>query len=148
MGLGPVESSSVDAPAQRGHNGAVTRTLINVPLKLIPQLANALAEAAPLVCERGWTAPDKATIVAAQRLFELIPAYARAPVLQIEPDGRITLEWEAGNTGWLSLTVEGADALHHNAVIEEDEYSQREPFGDVLPPWAQTLLRRLLAVGH
>ncbi|HEX7638443.1 MAG TPA: hypothetical protein VF457_08610, partial [Burkholderiaceae bacterium] len=63
-------------------------------------------------------------------------------------DGRILLEWEAGGHGWLALRVDEAGHLDHEAVIGEDEFAQREAFGDALPAWAGTLLARLLRAGH
>ena len=41
-----------------------------------------------------------------------------------------------------------ASLLDHEAVIGEDEFAQREAFGDALPAWAGTLLARLLRAGH
>lgn len=50
--------------------------------------------------------------------------------------------------GWLTLTVDGSGQVRHSALIGEDEFERTEVFGDVLPPWASTLLKRLVQVGH
>ena len=113
-----------------------------------PALAAALAEAAPLIAERGWTQPVPATIAAAERLLELVATLPRAPAVQVEPEGTISLEWEAAEHGWLTLTVDDSGNLTHSAVLDEDEFTQAEPFGDALPGWAANLLQRLPATGH
>ena len=113
-----------------------------------PALSAALADVAPLVAARGWVAPQAATIAAAERLLGLVEALPRQPAVQVEPEGTISFEWEAGEHGWLTLTVDDAGRLTHGAVLGEDEFTQSEPFGDALPDWAATLLQRLLASGH
>jgi hypothetical protein len=113
-----------------------------------PALAAALAEAAPLVAQRGWIAPASATIAAAERLLSLVAELPRAPAVQVEPEGTISFEWEAAEHGWLTLTVDDAGNLTHSAVLGEDEFTQSEPFDDALPDWAANLLQRLLAAGH
>jgi hypothetical protein len=101
-----------------------------------------------LIADRGWTAPEPATLAAAERLLGLVATLPRAPAVQAEPDGTISFEWEAAEHGWLTLTVDDAGRLTHSAVLGEDEFTQAEAFGDVLPDWATTLLRRLLSAGH
>jgi hypothetical protein len=113
-----------------------------------PLLAAALEEARELATARGWSVPGEPTIREAQRLLDLVMQDWRAPDVQAEPSGAISLEWEVGAHGWLRLTVTGEGALEHSAVIESDEYAQVEPFGDRLPGWVEELLHRLLAVGH
>jgi hypothetical protein len=113
-----------------------------------PLIAAALAEAAPLIADRGWTAPPDAAIDAAERLLALVASYPRAPSVQVEPDGTLAFEWEAADHGWLTLSVDGSGQLTHSAVIGEDEFTQAETFGDALPDWAAELLARLMRVGH
>ena len=113
-----------------------------------PALSAALDDVAPLVANRGWTAPAPATIAAAGRLLALVGKLARQPAVQVEPEGTISFEWEAAEDGWLTLTVDDAGQLTHSAVLGEDEFTQSEAFGDQLPDWASTLLQRLLAAGH
>jgi len=113
-----------------------------------PLLATALDEARSLACARGWSVPSEPTIHEAQRLLDLVMQDWRAPAVQAEPSGAISLEWEVGAHGWLKLTVAGNATLEHSAVIEGDEYAQVEPFGEHLPGWVKELLHRLLAVGH
>ena len=113
-----------------------------------PALAAALADAAPLIAARGWIAPVPATIAAAERLLALVEEMPRQPAVQVEPEGTISFEWEAGEHGWLTLTVDDSGQLTHGAVLGEDEFTQSEAFGDALPDWANMLLRRLLATGH
>jgi hypothetical protein len=113
-----------------------------------PSLIAALADAAPLVADRGWTAPAPATIAAAERLLTLVGKLPRQPAIQAEPNGTISFEWEAGDHGWLTLTVDDQGQLTHSAVLGEDEFTQAEAFGDTLPDWAATLLQRLMRAGH
>ena len=113
-----------------------------------PALSTALADVAPLIADRGWIAPAPATIAAAGRLLALVARLPRQPAVQVEPEGTISFEWEAGEHGWLTLTVDDAGQLTHSAVLGEDEFTQSEAFGDALPDWADTLLRRLLGAGH
>ena len=113
-----------------------------------PALSAALADVTPLVADRGWIAPAPATIAAAGRLLALVESMPRQPVVQVEPDGTISFEWEAGEHGWLTLTVDDAGQLTHSAVLGEDEFTQSEAFADGLPDWATMLLQRLLAAGH
>ena len=113
-----------------------------------PALSAALADAAPLIADRGWVVPPAATLEAAERLLDLVAGMARQPAVQVEPEGTISFEWEAAEHGWLTLTVDDAGRLVHSAVLGEDEFTQAEAFGDTLPDWAGTLLRRLLAAGH
>jgi len=101
-----------------------------------PSLIAALADAAPLVADRGWTAPAPATIAAAERLLTLVGKLPRQPAIQAEPNGTISFEWEAGDHGWLTLTVDDQGQLTHSAVLGEDEFTQAEAFGDTLPDWA------------
>jgi hypothetical protein len=112
-----------------------------------PLLAAALDEIQPLVESRGWASPTPATVGEADRLLDLTPLH-RPPMIQIDADGSIRLEWEAGETGWLTLSVDGSGQLRHSAVIGPDEFERSEPFGDVLPPWARTVLERLVQIGH
>jgi hypothetical protein len=115
-------------------------------MALPDSLTQALAEAQALA-ERGWTMPEPAAIAEAERLLALVAPW-RAPAVLAEPDGAIALEWEVGTHGWLQLRVRGSGQLEHSAVIDGDEYGQLEDFTDRLPPWAETLLKRLLLVGH
>ena len=121
-----------------GHHNARMSTLLTA----------ALAEAAPLIAARGWIAPSPATVAAAGRLLQLVAPYPRPPAVQVEPDGRISFEWEAAGHGWLTLSVDTGGQLTHSAVIGEDEFTQAEDFGDALPDWAAQLLGRLMRHGH
>ena len=111
-------------------------------------LRSALDEVEPLVANRGWIRPGPATIHAAERLLALVEALPRPPAVQVEPAGTISFEWEAGDHGWLTLTVDDQGRLTHSAVLGEDEFTQAEAFGDALPDWAAELLRRLMRAGH
>jgi hypothetical protein len=113
-----------------------------------PLVSAALEDAKPLATARGWQPPAPATIAAAERLLVLVADAAWPPLLQVEPDGTISFEWESGEVGWLTLTVDDSGQLTHSAVIGEDEFTQSEAFGDALPDWAATLLARLLRAGH
>lgn len=113
-----------------------------------PALQAALADAHPLINERGWQGPTPPTIAAAERLLKLVETLPRPPQVQVEPEGTISFEWEAADHGWLTLTVDDLGQLTHSAVLGEDEFTQTEAFGDALPDWANTLLQRLLAAGH
>lgn len=107
-----------------------------------PLLQSALDEAATLGRDRGWTAPGEATVAQAERLLALTAATPPQQV-QVEPDGRIVVEWERAPRGWLQLSVDGSGPLSHSAVIDGDEYTQTEAFGAALPDWARELLGRL-----
>jgi hypothetical protein len=111
------------------------------------KLQAALRDVELLIAERGWTRPALATIAAADHLLALVEN-ARPPEIQANPDGTISLDWEAADHGWLTFTVDGQGQLAHSAVIGEDEFAQTETFGEDLPDWAGTLLQRLLAAGH
>ena len=113
-----------------------------------PALSAALADAAPLIAARGWIEPRAETIAAGERVLALVEEMPRQPAVQVEPEGTISFEWEAGEHGWLTLTVDDSGQLTHSAVLGEDEFTQSEAFGNALPDWAHTLLRRLLATGH
>jgi len=113
-----------------------------------PALQAAIADAAPLIATRDWQAPAAETLAAADRLLALVGTLARQPTVQVEPEGTISFEWEAGEHGWLTLTVDDQGLLTHSAVLGEDEFTQAETFGDALPDWAGNLLQRLLAAGH
>lgn len=114
-----------------------------------PLLAAALDEARLLAAERRWQLPDEPTLAEAERLLAIAARNWRAPTsVQAEPDGALMLEWDAGARGWLQLRVRGQGQLAHSAVIEGDDYEQTEAFGEQLPDWADTLLRRLLLAGH
>ena len=112
-----------------------------------PLLAMALNEAKPLVNSRGWVWPSPSTLAEAERLLSLVSRH-RLPTIEIDADGSIRFEWEAAETGWLTLTVDGSGQVRHSAVIGEDEFERSEVFGDVLPEWATTLLERIVQVGH
>ena len=112
------------------------------------RLQSALDEVEPLVANRGWIRPAKETIAAAGRLLRLVESQARQPAVQVEPEGTISFEWEAADHGWLTLTVDDQGRLTHSAVLGEDEFTQAEAFGDVLPDWAAELLRRVMRAGH
>jgi hypothetical protein len=113
-----------------------------------PSLTIALEEVEPLVASRGWARPAPDTIAAAQRLLGLVGSLPRRPAVQAEPDGTISFEWEAGEHGWLTLSVDGQGQLTHSAVLGEDEFTQVEAFGETLPDWAATLLQRVMRAGH
>jgi hypothetical protein len=113
-----------------------------------PSLTAALDDVEPLVANRGWIRPSPETIQAAERLLTLVEALPRAPAVQVEPAGTISFEWEAGDHGWLTLTVDDQGQLTHSAVLGEDEFTQAEAFGDALPDWAAELLQRMMRAGH
>jgi hypothetical protein len=113
-----------------------------------PSLKAALDEVEPLVANRGWIRPTPDTIAAAQRLLDLVAALPRQPAVQVEPAGTISFEWEAGEHGWLTLSVDDQGQLTHSAVLGEDEFTQAEPFSEQLPDWAATLLQRVMRAGH
>jgi hypothetical protein len=116
-----------------------------------PLLMLALADAIPLVEERGWAVPSSAAVSEAEHLLALVAPLGREPMAEVQPDGAIALEWEAADAGWLKLSVDGSSRLSHSAVIGEDEFEQVEEFAATaaeLPGWAGELLRRLMAVGH
>ena len=109
-------------------------------------LLAAVAEAGVLAGERAWTAPSDATLREADRLLGLLAGAWPAPGVQVQPDGAIALEWEAGDRGWLALTVRGNATLEHAAVLDGDDYGLSEDFGDGVPDWALEMLRRLHAL--
>jgi hypothetical protein len=109
----------------------------------VKSIAEALAEAQALAAQRDWKVPSEATVAEAQRLLDLVSLEWPAPEVQTQADGSITLDWEAGAHGWLTLTVIGKQTVEHAAVIEGDEYGLSEAFIDAVPDWAQELLRRL-----
>ena len=102
-----------------------------------------MLEAQALAAQREWQMPTEATQAEAQRLLDLVGVEWPAPEVQAQADGAITLEWEVGAHGWLTLTVVGQRTVEHAAVIAGDEYGLSEDFIDVLPGWASELLRRL-----
>ena len=108
-------------------------------------LRAAVAEAGALAGERVWTAPSDATLHEADRLLALLAGAWPAPGVLVQPDGAIALEWEAGDRGWLALTVHGNATLEHAAVLDGDDYGLSEDFGDGVPDWALEMLRRLHA---
>lgn len=112
-----------------------------------PLLDTALKEAKPLTESRGWALPTPSTVAEAERLLGLTSRH-RLPTIQIDADGSIRFEWEAAETGWLALTVDGSGQVRHSAVIGEDEFERSEEFGDLLPEWATAVLERLVQVGH
>lgn len=111
-----------------------------------PLLQSALDEAALLGRGRGWAVPGEAALAQAERLLALTAATPPQQV-QVEPDGRIVVEWEHAPRGWLQLSVDDSGRLTHSAVIDGDEYTQAEPFDTTLPDWARELLGRLHAGG-
>lgn len=113
-----------------------------------PSLRIALNEVQPLIDDRGWQAPTPETIAAAERLLQLVEQQPRQPQVQVEPQGTISFEWEAGDHGWLTLTVDDQGQLTHSAVIGDDEFTQAEAFGQTLPDWAASLLQRVMRAGH
>ncbi len=106
-------------------------------------IADALLEARNLGSQRDWQLPAEATLLEAQRLLDLVSIEWPAPEVQAQANGGISLEWEEGAHGWLTLTVLGQKTVEHAAVIAGDEYGLVEDFADVIPGWAQELLRRL-----
>ena len=108
-------------------------------------LLAAVAEAAVLAGERTWATPSDATLREADRLLALLAEAWPAPGVLVQPDGAIALEWEAGDRGWLALTVRGNATLEHAAVLDGDDYGLSEDFADAVPDWALAMLRRLHA---
>jgi hypothetical protein len=113
----------------------------------VKSIIQALDEAQALALQRDWQVPSEATVAEAQRLLDLVSLEWPAPEVQTQADGSITLDWEAdlsaNSRGWLTLTVVGQNTVEHAAVIDGDEYGLSEAFTDVIPDWAQQLLRRL-----
>ena len=109
-------------------------------------LATALHEARLLGADRPWTLPTPATQAEAERLLALLtrePAWPLGEV-EVQPDGAIHVEWDAGERGWVTLSVDGHALLTHSAVIDGDEYTLAEPWdGESLTDWAAEVLRRL-----
>lgn len=109
-------------------------------MKSIPE---ALLEAQALTTQRDWQAPTDATVAEAERLLALVKIEWPEPDVQAQANGSITLDWDAGAHGWLTLTVAGQRTVEHAAVIDGDEYGLSEAFIEAVPDWAQELLRRL-----
>ncbi|MEN9484994.1 hypothetical protein HZU83_10555 [Sphaerotilus montanus] len=111
-------------------------------------LRTALHEARLLGADRPWTPPTPATEAEAERLLALLatePAWPPGEI-EVQPDGAIHLGWEAGERGWVTLSVDGHALLTHSAVIDGDEYTLAEPWdGRSLTDWAAEVLRRLWA---
>lgn len=109
-------------------------------------LRTALHEARLLGADRPWTPPTPATEAEAERLLALLatePAWPPGEI-EVQPDGAIHLGWEAGERGWVTLSVDGHALLTHSAVIDGDEYTLAEPWdGRSLTDWAAEVLRRL-----
>ncbi|WP_066338767.1 hypothetical protein [Azohydromonas lata] len=113
-----------------------------------PLLSKALAEIEPFIAERGWIAPASIALEEADHLIAATATAWPPPAVNAEPDGAIALEWEAGEHGWLKLSVRGQGEVAHEAVIAGDEFEKVEfwtpaPSADALPAWAHELLRRL-----
>jgi hypothetical protein len=111
-------------------------------------LATALHEARLLGAGRPWTPPTPAAQAEAERLLALLAAEPAWPPAQIEvqPDGTIQFDWDAGTRGWVTLSVAGHALLTHSAVIDGDEYTLAEPWdtrAGALTDWAAEVLRRL-----
>src|SRR5690606_32918075 len=88
--------------ARQGHAGAWTiRRMWN---DLPPPLAAAIEEVRALAQQRAWQLPDAATLAEARRLLALVGAGWPPPQVQVEPDGQVSLTWEAGPRGWLTFT--------------------------------------------
>ena len=96
-----------------------------------------------MASQRDWQVPTEATTLEAQRLLDLLRIEWPAPDVHAQADGSLSLEWEQGAHGWLTLSVAGRHTVEHAGVIAGDEYGLVEDFGDVVPGWAQELLRRL-----
>jgi hypothetical protein len=112
-------------------------------------LANALHEARVLGPSRSWTPPTPATQTEAAHLLALLlatePAWPPAEI-EVQPDGAIHFDWDAGERGWVTLCVNGSGLLTHSAVIDGDEYTLAEPWNPTsgaLTDWAGEVLRRL-----
>jgi hypothetical protein len=111
-------------------------------------LATALHEARLLGADRPWTPPTPATQAEAAQLLALLTADPVLPPAEIEvqPDGAIHFDWDAGERGWVTLSVNGDATLTHSAVIDGDEYTLAEPWDTTtgtLTDWAGEVLRRL-----
>ena len=100
-----------------------------------------------MVESRGWAWPTPSTLAETERLLSLTARH-RPPTIQLDADGSVRLEWEAAELGWLMFRVDGSGQLMHTAVIGEDEFERSEVFGDGLPPWATTVMERLVQAGH
>ncbi|MEY4906732.1 MAG: hypothetical protein RL260_450 [Pseudomonadota bacterium] len=111
-------------------------------------LTSALHEARLLGANRPWTTPTPATQAEAERLLALLatePAWPSAEI-EVQPDGAIHFDWDAGKRGWVTLSVDGHALLTHSAVIDGDEYTLAEPWDTTtgaLTDWAAEVLRRL-----
>ncbi|MDZ7854948.1 hypothetical protein [Sphaerotilus sp.] len=115
---------------------------------LAAALAAALHEARLLGADRPWTPPTPATQAEAAHLLALLAAKPAWPPAEIEvqPDGAVHFDWDAGERGWVTLCVNGRGALTHSAVIDGDEYTLAEPWtpaSGALTDWAGEVLRRL-----
>lgn len=113
-----------------------------------PLLSIALADVKPFIAERGWTPPAPAALEEANELIAATAAAWPQPAVSVQPDGAVALEWEAGERGWLKLSVRGQAEVAHEAVIHGDEFEKVEPWtpapsAQALPDWARELLRRL-----
>lgn len=109
-------------------------------------LTSALHEARVLGAGRPWTPPSPAAVTEAERLITLLAAEPAWPAgaIEVQPDGAIQFDWDAGERGWVTLSVDGHALLTHSAVIDGDEYTLAEPWdGQTLTDWAAEVLRRL-----
>jgi hypothetical protein len=112
----------------------------------VEALTTALHEARLLGADRPWTTPTPATQAEAERLLALLAAEQGWPPgeIEVQPDGAIQIDWDAGERGWVTLSVDGHAQLTHSAVIDGDEYTLAEPWdGQALTDWAAEVLRRL-----
>lgn len=83
----------------------------------------------------------------ARRFLELLPAAFPAPLIGVDADGEVTLEWIAGAHAAFSVSVSAAGELAYAGLFGPARVRGREPLGTQLPRAIIANLQRLSASG-
>jgi hypothetical protein len=115
---------------------------------LIASLDNACMDAATT----DWDGAGGHAILAgsykqAQVFLELLPAAFPAPLIGVDADGEVTLEWIRGAHAAFSVSISAAGDLTYAGLFGPARARGKEPLGTQLPRAIIANLQRLSALG-
>ena len=82
----------------------------------------------------------------ARRFLELLPAAFPSPLIGVDADGEVTLEWIVGAQAAFSISISPAGDLAYAGLFGLARVQGREPSGTQLPRSILTNLQRLSAL--
>ena len=80
----------------------------------------------------------------AQQVIAALPHDIPDPVIEIDPDGEVSLDWWRGSRQCLSLSISGEGRITIAGLLGHEQVRERAPFIDQMPTTIISQIRRVV----